>query len=140
MSRYTLLYLSLCLFYTGELTWLEAPGVGFLEAEFDIRGVLDGVIAWVLFCLVFLYAVSTSIHYTRILRHYHDKGASQFTLAMVSSGGVFFAGSLGIVLYFLTGNPYTALPFDALMLLLTPYYYWHLFRLLPPPSSDGIMR
>ena len=137
MNRFTLLYLSLCLFYTGELTWLEAPEVGFFETEFEIQGVLDGAIAWVLFCLVFLYAVSAAIRYTRILHHLHDRGASRFRLTMLSAAGVFFAGSLGIVLYLLTGNPYTALPFDALMLLLTPYYYWHLSRLLSPPATDG---
>jgi hypothetical protein len=24
------------------------------------------------------------------------------------------------------------------MLLLTPYYYWHLSRLLPTPATDGV--
>jgi hypothetical protein len=67
---------------------------------------------------------------TRVLHQVNRKGTSHFRLAGLAAAFVMVPGSMGIVFYFLTGSPYVSLPFDALMLLLTPYYYWHLSRLL----------
>ena len=135
MNRFALLYLSLGLFYTALFVWLVAPGVGFLEVDLNIEGVVSGRIGWVLFGLGLLYAALTVPLNTRMLHQASQKGVSHFRLAVFATAWVIAPGSMGIVFYFLTGNPYVALPFDALMLLLIPYYYWHLSRLLSRSTS-----
>lgn len=138
MNRFTLLYLSLCLFYTAFLAWLVAPEVGLLEVDAEIEGIVSGPIVWLLLGLGLPYAVLSLPLNTRVLHRVSQKGVSHFRLAILAAAWVIAPGSMGIVFYLLTGNPYLALPFDALMLLLTPYYYWHLSRLLSRPASGGI--
>ena len=139
MNRYILLYLFLCLFETAVFMWLEVPSVGFIEAELGIDGVVDGSLAWVVFVLAFIYAVAAILPNTRILYKVQERTASPRSLVMLATGWVIFPGSLGVLLYFLTGDSYVALPFDGLMLVLTPYYYRHLRRLLSNPALDQIV-
>jgi hypothetical protein len=138
LNRFTLLYLSLCLFYTALFVWLVAPEVGFLEVDAEIEGIVSGPIVWLLLGLGLPYALLSVPLNARVLHQVSEKGASHFRLAILAAAFVMVPGSMGIVFYFLTGSPYVSLPFDALMLLLTPYYYWHLSRLLPPTASDRI--
>lgn len=138
MNRFTLLYLSLCLFYTATFVWLVAPDVGLLEAVVGFEGIVGGPIVWLLLGLGLPYALRYVPLNTRLLHQVSQKGASHFRLAVLAAAFVIVPGSMGIVFYFLTGSPYVSLPFDALMLLLTPYYCWHLSQLLSRPASSGI--
>jgi hypothetical protein len=138
LNRFTLLYVSLCLFYTAVFVWLEAPAVGFLEVNLEIDGIIGGPIAWLLLGVGLPYPLLIVPLNARVLNQASQKGQSHFRLAVLAAGFVIVPGSIGIVFYFLTGNPYVALPFDALMLLLTPYYYWHLFRLSRPSDNGGV--
>ncbi len=135
MNRFTLFYLSLGLFYTALFVWLVAPGVGLLEVDLNIDGIIGGPIAWLLLGVGLPYALLAAPLNARVLHQASQKGASHFRLAVLAAAWVIVPGSMGIVFYFLTGNPYVALPFDALMLPLIPYYYWHLSRLLSRPTS-----
>jgi hypothetical protein len=135
LNRFALLYVSLCLFYTAVFVWLEAPAVGILEANDNFDGIIGGPIAWLLLGVGLPYALLVAPLNARVLRQASQKGASDFRLAVLAAAWVIAPGSIGIGFYLLTGNPYVALPFDALMLLLTPYYYWHLSRLLSRPTS-----
>ena len=135
MNRFALLYLSLGLFYTALFVWLVAPGVGFLEVDLNIDGVVSGRIGWILLGLGLSYAALTVPVNTRVLNQASKRANSHFRLAVLAAGFVIVPGSMGMVFYLLTSSPYVALPFDALMLLLIPYYYWHLSRLLSRPTS-----
>jgi hypothetical protein len=117
---------------------MEAPAVGYIEVHLEIDGIIGGPIAWLLLGVGLPYALLTVPLNVRVLHQASQKGTSQFRLAVFAATLVIVPGSMGIVFYFLTGNPYVALPFDALMLLLTPYYYWHLFRLLCPSDNGGV--
>ncbi len=138
MNRFTLLYVSLCLLYTAVFVWLEAPAVRFLGVDIEIDGIIGGPIAWLLLGVGLPYALLSVPLNVRVLRRASQKGISHFRLAVLAATWVIAPGSMGIVFFFLTGNPYVALPFDAVMLLLTPYYYWHLSRLLAQRASAGM--
>ena len=138
MNRFALLYLSICLLYTAAFVWLVAPEVGFLEVNFEIDGIIGGPIAWLLLGVGLPYAILSAPLNARVLHQVSQKGTSHFRLAVLAATWVIVPGSMGIVFYFLTGNPYVALPFNAVMLLLIPYYYWHLSRLLAQRASARI--
>ncbi len=139
MNRFTLLYVSLCLFYTAVFVWLVAPEVGVLEVRSNIDGFVSGDIGWVLLGFGLSYAVLTVPLNTWVLYQVSKKGISHFRPAIFAAAWVIAPGSIGMVFYFLTGSPYVALPFDGLMLLLTVYYYWLLTRWLSRPARDGMI-
>lgn len=103
-----------------------------------IEGIAGGPIVWVLLGLGLPYAALSVPSNARVLHQVSKLEAFHVRLALLAAAFVMVPGSMGIIFYFLTGSPYVALPFDALMLLLTPYYYWHLYRLLSHPATDGI--
>ncbi len=125
--RYTLGYFFVGVFYLAFFVWFESPQIGFIDAA----GFISGRMEWVVFSVGFGYTVLTSISLNRrITQRACERGSPESRLVILSLGWVLYPGSMGFMIYVLTGNAYMTIPFNVLMLLSSPYYYWSLIRIL----------
>ncbi|MDO8615916.1 MAG: hypothetical protein Q7T33_09320 [Dehalococcoidia bacterium] len=111
--------------------------MGFLETRYEVSGVVGGVVSWLLFAAAFTYAAVAVPMNVRVLRLVYQRNAPARHLLVLSIAFALIPGSMGMFFYFLTGNPYMALAFDALTLALALYYGRYLVRLLPLGSANG---
>lgn len=123
---YTIGYVVVGAFYTALFAWLDSPGIHFLK--FD--GVLAEPIAWLVFAIGFGYAILGSILNSWVTRRACERGSAESQLVFLSVAWVILPGSLGLIIYMLSGNPYMTIPFNILMLLSIPYYFWWLIRVV----------
>ena len=135
MNRFLFVYTAICIFYFAVFLWLTAPSVGFFEAEFDISGQLPSPVGWAIMAAGLVYVLAMTPLNTRLLQILNEKRLSHWRVAVLAAAFVLVPGSMGIVLYFLTGNSYIALPLQCATVPLGVYYFRQIFRLTTLPTS-----
>ena len=125
--RYTLGYFIVSAYNVAFLAWFGSPQIGFIDAA----GFISGRMEWLVFAFGFGYMALTSIFLNRrITQRACERGLPESRLVILSLVWVLYPGSMGFMIYVLTGNAYMTIPFNVLMLLSIPYYYWSLIRIL----------
>ena len=130
--RYTIAYFFVGAYYVAFFVWLENSLIRFL----DVAGIISGRMEWVIFVVGFGNTVLASTFLNRrITQRACERGSPESQLVFLSVAWVLYPGSMGVVIYWLTGNAYMTIPFNVLMFLSIPYYYWWLTRDLAKRNS-----